>query len=570
MGRPDARAPRRAAVAADDRGFTTMFPEAERLRPEIAQSWRRSSLSGLRPDAPADRFTVLDVDLRSRLLVAATPVLDAMAEELAGTGFFVALVDQESRVAALRFGEPSVRATMEGLGAAVGRSFREETTGTNSIATAFELRQGIAVRGREHYLEAFKRLSCYGHPLIDPASRRMIGVLDITCQTKDDSPLLAPFLLRAVRDIERRLLNGAREAERRMLAAFQAAALHKPHPVLMLGNGIVLANPAAIETLDGADHALLFGLAADGPSGRPATRELALSSGRTARVAWSRDGDSGGTLFELSFPDDGGEHVPRSAPRRDRSDRELERHRERRLPVLVRGEPGSGRSTALRSLAGPAAPAVLDAADIDRRGERAWLADLERLAGEHDGLVAIEAVELLPEPVAAKAARLLRTARAWFALTASSAAELGGERAALAAHCIARVDLPPLRARRDELPELARVILARHTGGRLRLTPTALEVLAGHSWPGNLRELEEVLRDVAARRSTGDVTVRDLPPAYQGSRRSRRLTPLEQAEHDAIVAALRAGEGNKAHAARQLGISRTTLYNRIRALGVAL
>ncbi|WP_433177870.1 sigma-54-dependent Fis family transcriptional regulator [Actinoallomurus sp. CA-150999] len=566
MGRPDARAPRQTAVAADDRGFTTMFPEAGRLRPEIAQSWRRSSLSGLRPGAPADRFTVLDVDLRSRLLVAATPVLDAMAEELAGTGFFVALVDQESRVAALRFGERSVRATMEGLGAALGRPFREDTTGTNSIATAFELRQGIAVRGREHYLEAFKRLSCYGHPLIDPASRRLVGVLDITCQTRDDSPLLAPFLLRAVRDIERRLLNGAREAERRMLAAFQAAALHKTHPVLMLGNGIVLANPAAIETLDGADHALLFGLTADGPSVRPATRELALSSGRTARVAWSRDGDSGGTLFELFFLDDGANHVPRRA----RPDRELERHRERRLPVLVRGEPGSGRSTALRSLAGPAAPAVLDAVDIDRRGERAWLAALEGLAGEHDGLVAIEAVELLPEPVAAKAARVLRTAGAWFALTTSSAAELRGERAALAAHCIARVDLPPLRARRDELPELAQVILARHTRGRLRLTPTALEVLSGHPWPGNLRELEEVLRDVATRRSAGDVTVRDLPPAYQGSRRSRRLTPLEQAEHDAIVAALRASEGNKAHAARRLGISRTTLYNRIRALGVAL
>lgn len=142
----------------------------------------------------------------------------------------------------------------------------------------------------------------------------------------------------------------------------------------------------------------------------------------------------------------------------------------------------------------------------------------------------------------------------------------GTQRAALAAHCLARVAVEPLRA----LPGIAQDILARRTGGRLRLTPGAAESLADHPWPGNLRELHMVLGDVAARRTAGDVTVQDLPVAYRRSGRSRRLGPLERAEHDAIAAALHACGGNKTRAAEHLGISRTTLYHRIRTLGITL
>lgn len=102
----------------------------------------------------------------------------------------------------------------------------------------------------------------------------------------------------------------------------------------------------------------------------------------------------------------------------------------------------------------------------------------------------------------------------------------------------------------------------------LRFTPSALEALASQPWPGNLRELHSVVRQVVRTRRVGDVSVRDLPPTYQGRARSRRLTPLQQAEHDAIVEALRACRGNKKDAAKQLGISRSTLYTAIRTLGI--
>lgn len=130
-----------------------------------------------------------------------------------------------------------------------------------------------------------------------------------------------------------------------------------------------------------------------------------------------------------------------------------------------------------------------------------------------------------------------------------------------------QVDL--LRERRTELAALAAAMLNAAGADRsVRFTPMALEVLAGNAWPGNLRELSSVVREALRVRSAGDITPADLPPAYRISPRRRWMTPLERAEHDTILSVLRANDGNKAHTARELGISRTTLYNRLRTLRI--
>jgi len=122
-----------------------------------------------------------------------------------------------------------------------------------------------------------------------------------------------------------------------------------------------------------------------------------------------------------------------------------------------------------------------------------------------------------------------------------------------------------LRSRRDEIPRLIESMLhSINPESKIRFTTTTLGVLMNHRWDGNLRELEMVIRHAAERRQVGDITPRDLPTAYQGSRRNRQLTRLEQAEHDEIAKALRLHGGNKVH----LGISRTTLYKSIRSLGI--
>jgi sigma-54 dependent transcriptional regulator, acetoin dehydrogenase operon transcriptional activator AcoR len=93
--------------------------------------------------------------------------------------------------------------------------------------------------------------------------------------------------------------------------------------------------------------------------------------------------------------------------------------------------------------------------------------------------------------------------------------------------------------------------------------------LARQDWPGNLSELYSVVKGITERRRVGDVTVSDLPATHRNPPR-RRLSPIEQAERDAIANALRLAGGNKKAAAQQLGISRTTLYKALRCYGIAV
>ncbi|MGV9312159.1 sigma-54-dependent Fis family transcriptional regulator [Streptomyces sp. NPDC003691] len=550
------------------------------LRPEIAHSWWRSERSGLTPSAPNPRVEPDAVDRRGRLRTAAGPVLAELARQLGDTDFCVVLADRAARIAELSGGGRGLRDRLESLGVVSGGVFLEETTGTNSLATAYELRRGVAVHGEEHYLEPFKRFSCYGHPITHPVTRRLVGVLDITCPSAHDSPLLAPLVARAARDVEEGLLRTARAAERRMLAAFRSAAARR-RPVLVLGDGVVLATPEAVELLDPVDHLTLRELAA----GRPDTAGAAaghalpavrLSSGRTVAVRWRPVDGSDGVLFDFT-------EVPEAAPPARRTGgpvRTAVPVPATGTPVYIGGAPGTGRTTAARALTGTAGTATgtgtgvrtLDASEAVVRGDAAWLAELERAAADGAGLLLVEDVHLLSETCAVRLRRVMaRRPGPRTVLTGAPLADLTGAHAVLAADCPVQIALPRLRERTAELPALVRTMTdALVPDGRLHFTPAALAALSAHPFPGDLRELHAVVRDVAARRSAGGVTVGDLPERYRISPRRPAMTPLERAEHDAISAALAEHGGNKLRAARQLGISRTTLYSRMRALRITV
>lgn len=559
---------------------TEIGPPAEsELRTEIAQAWRRAELSGLRPDSPADRLArgdTADIDTRSRLLRAAEPVLDEVSRQLHDTRLSVLLADRDCRIVARRYGDRSLEGALDAVSAVPGCRFSEDISGTNSLATPHEVRRGVAVHGDEHFLDALKRFTCYGHPITNPATGRLEGVLDITGLVEDANPLLAPFLLRAVTDIERRLLDGSNLAQQRLLAAFQAAQ-HRSSAVLALGEDVVLANSAAVDLVDPADHPMLRELSRT----RRGVRRMRLSSGTEVEVRMEAVSVNAGMLFELAplrptYSTATRKRSPEGVVPADVEDR-LRRSAHARRRVLITGEPGTGRGAATAALAGTEPIARVDAGEAVSIGEAEWVGRVERLAATHQGLVVVRDIQLLPQRPASALARLLDETSAWFAFTARSGwpsrtarTEAGGDvDAELLARVHRRVELPPLRARRGDIPTLARAVL---TSVRPDLTPRltagALELLSAQPWPGNLRELATVLTDATDGRSAGDITARDLAPLCPVTTTAPALSGWQQAEYEAITRALAAVGGNKVQAARDLGISRSTLYNRIRTLHI--
>jgi transcriptional regulator of acetoin/glycerol metabolism len=86
-------------------------------------------------------------------------------------------------------------------------------------------------------------------------------------------------------------------------------------------------------------------------------------------------------------------------------------------------------------------------------------------------------------------------------------------------------------------------------------------------WAGNITHLRAVLAAVAKRRRSGVVELADLPAECRATTR-RQLTPIEALERDAIVDALSMYDGDKQAAAAALGMSRATIYRKIREYGI--
>jgi DNA-binding NtrC family response regulator len=141
------------------------------------------------------------------------------------------------------------------------------------------------------------------------------------------------------------------------------------------------------------------------------------------------------------------------------------------------------------------------------------------------------------------------------------------------------LELPPLRERRADLPGLIDHFLdkhcRRHRAPRPRLSAEIEAWIGGHPWPGNVRELENfVERAVVLGRfelprpsaSAASAPAAPLPAPAVPVRPLREV--VAQAERDAVVAALRAAAGNKAQAARLLGVSYKTLFNKMHEHGI--
>jgi len=139
---------------------------------------------------------------------------------------------------------------------------------------------------------------------------------------------------------------------------------------------------------------------------------------------------------------------------------------------------------------------------------------------------------------------------------------------------VVRLDVPPLRQRREDIPLLAAHLLARHGHHQIMITPEAMERLMQHNWPGNVRELANALEHAMVLSRDGSLRAEHLPPEVGADRQAGNLAGLRgvprgsSRERELLQSALEASGWNRTRAARRLGIDRSTLWRKLKEHGL--
>jgi hypothetical protein len=132
------------------------------------------------------------------------------------------------------------------------------------------------------------------------------------------------------------------------------------------------------------------------------------------------------------------------------------------------------------------------------------------------------------------------------------------------------VTVPPLRQRTADLGTITTRILAELAPHHeVRVSLAAMRLIERYTWPRNIRQLEEALASTLKKKPVGSIEENDLP-GYCHTTARRTLSPLEQADRDAVIAALKEADGNRVQAAKALGLARSSLYRRLKHYGITM
>ena len=144
---------------------------------------------------------------------------------------------------------------------------------------------------------------------------------------------------------------------------------------------------------------------------------------------------------------------------------------------------------------------------------------------------------------------------------------------------VVRIEVPPLRKRKEDIPLLAENFIRRFNRLQNRditgVETQALSLLMAHDWPGNIRELENVIERAFIMCRSGEIRMEHLPPDFIGrddrtAQRQDMKSARKSLEARAISEAVQRNNYNRQAAARELGIHKSTLFRKIRELGIKM
>jgi len=607
--------------------------------PSIARSWLRCLEDYHLDPSLTMAPTVLEhgrlLESRERLqqvLHIAGNEMSSLHQQLSGAGHAVLLTDARGVILNC-VTAPTERRIFERAGLWLGADWSEACEGTNGIGTCLVERQALTIHQDEHFRGRHTGLTCSASPVFDPHGE-LLAVLDVS-SARHDVSRQSQFHTMALVNLSAKMIESCyflRYFDNQWLLRFhlqaESVGLFSEGLLAFDGEGRVCAvNQSALNLLGHGRGSML---------GQPveaffdcALDELLGRASVNASASWPLRTRDGRSLFALLRGQPRSHAVP-VAPvpavaepsdaagiclgdeRLQADFRKALRVFVRDVPLLINGETGSGKEAfakavhqasqrsdkpfvALNCAAIP--ESLIESELFGYRGGSFTGARKEGMRGKlqqaDGGTLFLDEIGDMP---LALQTRLLRVLEDRQVVPIGGAAESVNVRIISATHrdLLARVQdgsfredlyyrlngleigLPALRERSDRA-QLLDYLLAQEAGGEtVLIDEPARQTLLGFAWPGNVRQMRNVLRTLAALCDGGRIGLEDLPAMIRQARPAAAVPvqdpsgqPLEDAERLALLAALELQRWHMSHTAQQLGISRNTLYRKLRKHGIS-
>ncbi|MCD7038543.1 MULTISPECIES: sigma-54-dependent Fis family transcriptional regulator [Pseudomonas fluorescens group] len=556
--------------------------------------------------------------------------MNSLHQQLSGAGHAVLLTDARGVILNC-VTAPSERKIFERAGLWLGADWSEACEGTNGIGTCLVERQSLTIHRDEHFRGRHTGLTCSASPVFDPHGD-LLAVLDVS-SAREAVSRQSQFHTMALVNLSAKMIESCyflRHFEHHWLLRFhlqaESVGLFSEGLLAFDGNGRICAvNQSALNLLGQLRGGLLgqpveafFECSLDQLLGRASAN---------ATASWPLRTRDGRPLFAALRGQARSVPAPVARPavvERPRlpgiclGDPALQRDFskalrvfERDVPLLINGETGSGKEAfakavhqasqradkAFVALNCAAIPESLIESELfGYRGGSFTGARKEGMQGKlqqaDGGTLFLDEIGDMP---LALQTRLLRV------LEDRLVVPLGGEPQAVNVRIISathrnllervqdgsfredlyyrlnglEVGLPALRERSDKSQLLDFLLAQEANGEAVALDPAARMALLAFAWPGNVRQLRTVLRTLVALCDEGRVALEDLPAQIRQARpvavaqAKPAESPLEDAERLALLTALQQQRWHMTHTAEQLGVSRNTLYRKLRRHGIA-